>query len=371
MEYNCTPIVDQVQGKDLYPREKPSDPTKYPLRPPVVTIMGHVDHGKTTLLDKLRNSSIAAGEAGGITQHIGAFSVITKSKNNITFLDTPGHAAFSQMRARGANTTDIVVLVVAIDDGIMPQTVEAIKHAQEAEVPIIVAITKCDKHNNNLEQIKIDFVQHGVYLEESGGEVPLVKLSAVTGEGIDELEETILAVSEVLDVRADPKGLTQATVLESRVDKGLGNTASVLVNYGTLKPGQLLVAGTASGKVRLMFDEHGKQIKLALPGTPVQITGWKTLPNAGEYALEAKDEDEVKVVVANRERDLDRKKEMEQIEAINEQKQQLHELSKIKQQNKALGIEEEDDKRTYQPKTPEKPCLNVILKGFSIVFLLL
>ncbi|KAJ2127228.1 translation initiation factor IF-2, partial [Coemansia sp. RSA 788] len=228
LEYGVVPVIPDDKGPEIYPRITPNDMSMHPLRPPVVTIMGHVDHGKTTLLDTLRSSSITASEAGGITQHIGAFSVQLDGGENITFLDTPGHAAFSAMRARGANATDIVVLVVAADDGVMPQTKEAIQHALDADVPIIVAINKCDKAGVDPSQIKEELLQYGIQTEDLGGDIQAVEISALKGTGVDELSENIVTLAEVLDLRAEVDIPVHATVIESQVEKGHGNIASVL-----------------------------------------------------------------------------------------------------------------------------------------------
>ncbi|KAK9710860.1 translation initiation factor IF-2 [Basidiobolus ranarum] len=325
MEYDMNPIVDSVASLDLYPRPKPEDMSIYSIRPPIVTIMGHVDHGKTTLLDSLRKASVAASEAGGITQHIGAFSVTLPSKKKITFIDTPGHAAFSAMRARGANATDIVVLVVAADDGVMPQTIEAINHATAAGVPMIVAINKCDKPNINTQKIKEELLRYNVQLEEFGGDTQAVPISGLTGMGLAELEENISTLAEVLDLRAEVDGSSEGVVLESQVEKGLGNVATVLVHRGTLKSGSVVVAGTSWGKIRRMIDDKGKVIKVAGPGTPVRIIGWKDLPNAGDEMLEARDESLAKTVTENRRIRATRELEMKDIEVIRERRQKERE----------------------------------------------
>lgn len=300
-EYNIEVINPSDTTPRLLPRPQPDSWDSFPARAPVVTIMGHVDHGKTSLLDALRSTSVAAGEAGGITQHIGAFSVVLASGKRITFLDTPGHAAFDKMRARGANCTDIIVLVVAGDDGVMPQTIEAINHAHEANgkrliysVPIIVAINKCDKPGIDVKRVQQGLMAHGVVVEEYGGDVQQVKTSALNKTGLDELEDAIVTLAEVVDIRGDPTGYVEGVVIESRLEKGRGNTTNMLVTRGTLKPGCVLVAGTHWAKVRTIFDEKGKSIKEAGPSTPVQVTGWKSLPSAGDLVLETEE-----VVFAN------------------------------------------------------------------------
>jgi translation initiation factor IF-2 len=251
-------------------------------RPPVVTIMGHVDHGKTSLLDALRGTDVVRGEAGGITQHIGAYQIKTKSGELVTFLDTPGHEAFTEMRMRGANVTDIVILVVAADDGIMPQTVEAIRHTRAAGVPMIVAITKSDKHEANPQKIRERLLEHEVVVEEMSGDVQDVEVSAKTGKGLDELIEKILLQAELLELRANPDRAAEATVIEAKLDKGKGPLATVLVNRGTLKVGDILVVGTHSGRVRAMLDDKGRQVKEAPPALPVEVLGLGGVPMAGD-----------------------------------------------------------------------------------------
>ena len=269
---------------------------RLPAAQPVVTIMGHVDHGKTTLLDWLRKSSVAAQEHGGITQHIGAFVVKMSSGKQITFLDTPGHAAFLSMRQRGANVTDIVVLVVAADDSVMPQTVEALKHATAAKVPIIVAINKVDKEDARVDQVKADLARHGVEIEDYGGDVQVVCVSGKTGQGMPDLEENIVTLSEILDVRAETDGMAEGWVLESSV-KQTGKAATVLVKRGTLRPGDLIVAGKTWARIRSLRNEAGTELAEAPPGTPVEVMGWRELPDAGEQVLQAPDEGKAKTAV--------------------------------------------------------------------------
>lgn len=258
-------------------------------RAPVVVVMGHVDHGKTSLLDKIRNANVTASEAGGITQHIGAYRVTCNGKE-ITFLDTPGHEAFTAMRARGASVTDIAILVVAADDGIMPQTVEAINHAKAANVQIIVAINKIDKEGANPDRVKQELTEHGLVIEEWGGDVICVPVSAKTGEGIDELLENVLLVAEVQELRANPNRLAKGTVIEARLDKGRGPVATLLVQNGTLKTGDIIIAGTAVGRVRVMTNDKGKIVKAAGPSYPVEITGLAEVPAAGDTFNAVEDE---------------------------------------------------------------------------------
>jgi len=269
-------IDEDVQGSD-------TDHAVLP-RPPVVTIMGHVDHGKTSLLDYIRRTKVAAGEAGGITQHVGAYHVET-SKGIITFLDTPGHAAFTAMRARGAQVTDIVVLVVAADDSVMPQTIEAIQHAKAAEVPIVVAITKVDKPEADVDRVRNDLVKHNVIPEDWGGDTLFVSVSARTGAGIDQLLETILLQADVLELKAPVTGLAAGVVIESSIEKGRGPVATVLIKRGTLKAGDHIIAGTEFGRVRAMFDETGRAIESAGPSLPVVVLGLSAPPGSGEDLL--------------------------------------------------------------------------------------
>jgi translation initiation factor IF-2 len=256
--------------------------TELLARPPVVTIMGHVDHGKTSLLDALRKTDVAAGEAGGITQHIGAYQVKLPSGAQITFLDTPGHEAFTAMRARGAGVTDIVVLVVAADDGVMPQTIEAIKHAKAAQVPLIVAINKIDRPGSDANRVRQELLQYEIVVEEMGGDTQDVEVSALKKLGLDKLEEAILLQAEVLELRANPNRSAEGAVIESRLDRGRGPVATVLVQKGTLHPGDIVVAGAQWGRVRAMQDDKGKAVAAATPSTPVEILGLSAAPTAGE-----------------------------------------------------------------------------------------
>ncbi len=269
-------------------------------RPPVVTVMGHVDHGKTSLLDAIRRSKVAAGEHGGITQHIGAYQVPVPGKGKITFLDTPGHAAFTSMRARGAQVTDLVVLVVAADDGVMPQTEEALKHAQAAEVPIIVAVNKADKPEAQPDRVMQQLAKYGLQSEQWGGETLFVKTSATKGTGIQELLDAILLQAEMLDLKANPKRPATAIVIEARLDRGRGPVATVLIQQGTLKRGDPVVVGEAHGKVRAMLDEHGSDMREAPPATPVEITGLDTVPNAGDQLHVVESADAAREVAEHR-----------------------------------------------------------------------
>ena len=293
-------------------------------RPPVVTIVGHVDHGKTSLLDYIRSTRVAAREAGGITQHIGAYRVETK-KGVITFLDTPGHAAFTAMRARGANVADIVVLVVAADDGVMPQTVEAIQHARAAKTPIVVAITKIDKPEGDLERVRSDLAKHEIISEEWGGENIFVGVSSKTGEGVDKLLDSILVQAEVLELKAVATGPASGFVLESSLEKGRGPVATVLIQRGLLKPGDILLTGQEFGRVRAMFDEDGKQLPEAGPATPALVLGLSGTPNAGDDAVVVADERKAREVALYRQSKLRDVKLARQTTKLDDAFQQMQE----------------------------------------------
>jgi len=331
-EYGFEVNQDDKLGADLFPSPEPKDKTSLKSRSPVVTIMGHVDHGKTTILDYFRRSSIAKDEKGGITQRIGAFVVKPKSsERSITFLDTPGHAAFLKMRERGANMTDIVVLVVAAEDSVMPQTIEAIKHTKSAGVPMIVAINKCDKPDANPDKVVADLSRNGVDVEDYGGEVPVIRISAKTGMGMKDLEETIITVAELLELKAETQNIpVEGWILESQVKHGLGNCATFLLKKGILKKGMILVAGTTWCKVRVMKDENGKSATQAKPAFPVEISGWKDIPEAGDFAIQAKNEAFAKKVVANRERRKQQLMEADQVEDMNNKRlKQVHDSERV------------------------------------------
>lgn len=279
-------ITDMTRFDELEVEDKEEDLVS---RPAIVTIMGHVDHGKTTLLDTIRSSHVVTGEAGGITQHIGAYQVV-KNNKTITFIDTPGHAAFTEMRARGAQITDIVVLVVASDDGVMPQTKEAIEHAQAAGVPIIVAVNKMDKPGANPDRVKTELTEYSLVSEDWGGDTIFVNISALTGKGVDELLEMIILVSDLKDYKANPNRLGIGTVIEARLDKGRGPIATLLVQNGTIKVGDIIVVGTTYGKVRSMEDELGRSVSSAGPSKPVSVTGLVEVPFAGEKFMVLNDE---------------------------------------------------------------------------------
>ncbi|KAK0725312.1 hypothetical protein B0H67DRAFT_479794 [Lasiosphaeris hirsuta] len=337
-EYGFEPTVEMGEDEDLKPRPPPKDPSSLPLRPPVVTIMGHVDHGKTTLLDYLRKSSIVDQEHGGITQHIGAFSVKMSTGKQITFLDTPGHAAFLTMRQRGADVTDMVILVVAADDSVKPQTLEALKHARSSKVPIIVAINKVDKESANVNRVKSDLAAHGVEIEDYGGDVQVVCVSGKTGQGMDDLEENILLLAEMLDIRAEPDGMAEGWVLESSI-KPIGRVATVLVKRGTLRAGDYIVAGTVHTKIRSLRNEAGVEVDEAPPGTAVEILGWKDPPDAGDMILQAPNEDKAKIATRYRQ------ELKERTEAIQQQTQ-------MEQAKRDKAAEEEAEKAAAK-KDPE------------------
>lgn len=288
--------VDESNFEEIEEVDAPEDLVE---RPPVVTIMGHVDHGKTTLLDKIRHTKVTEGEAGGITQHIGAYQVEINDKK-ITFLDTPGHAAFTTMRARGAEVTDITILVVAADDGVMPQTVEAINHAKAADVPIIVAVNKIDKPEARPDHVKQQLTEYGLIPEEWGGDTIFVPVSALTGEGVEDLLEMILLVAEVQELKANPNKRARGVVIEAELDKGRGAVATVLVQNGTLHVSDGIVAGNYFGKIRAMVNDRGRRVKYALPSTPVEIIGLSHVPNAGDQFMVFKDEKKGRAIAEKR-----------------------------------------------------------------------
>ncbi|MBY6036051.1 translation initiation factor IF-2 [Fictibacillus nanhaiensis] len=289
-------IVDETEFENY---EVVDDEKDMQVRPPVVTIMGHVDHGKTTLLDAIRNTKVTAGEAGGITQHIGAYQINNNGKV-ITFLDTPGHAAFTTMRARGAQVTDITILVVAADDGVMPQTVEAINHAKAAEVPIIIAVNKMDKEAANPDRVMQELTEHGLVSEAWGGDTIFVNVSAIKGDGIDDLLEMINLVSEVEELKANPNRTAAGTVIEAQLDKGRGSVATLLVQSGTLNVGDPIVVGHTYGRVRAMVNDLGRRVKSVGPSTPVEITGLNDVPQAGDQFMVFADEKKARQVGESR-----------------------------------------------------------------------
>ena len=292
--------------KDILSKDK--DLENAVSRPPVVTVMGHVDHGKTSLLDSLRDTSVVNSEHGGITQHIGAYQVNVNDKNLITFIDTPGHAAFTEMRARGSKITDIVILVVAANDGIKPQTIEAIQHAKAAQVPIIVAINKCDLQGADPVKVRNQLLEHELIVEEMGGDVLSVEISALKKTNLDKLKELILLQSEILDMKADPSIAAAGVVVESRLDKGRGPVSTVLIVKGTLKKGDLFVSGASNGKVRAIYNYKGDLINKAGPSTPVEIVGFQGAPNAGDDFVVVENDSKVEEIVEYRQQELKNKK---------------------------------------------------------------
>ncbi|KAK4057169.1 translation initiation factor IF-2 [Microbotryomycetes sp. JL221] len=369
IEFNFDPQINDEEAFDIFPQscsQDSSSTTTTPQwfnRPPVTGIFGHVDHGKTSLLDKLRQTSVAKGEAGGITQHIGAFEVSinqmiqnltttsssssistkdekqgstttinNKNDSTITFLDTPGHAAFAAMRSRGTQVTDVVVLVVAADDGVKPQTKEVIELIKQSNVSIVVALTKCDKPDLNISKIKKELFSLGIEIEDLGGEIPCVQVSSLTGQGMIELLETINALAEVKELKCSHQGQIQCQVLESKIEKGKGNVATVLVTQGTLSISNYLVAGTSWCKVKTLTNANGQLVNKVLPGQPVEVTGWKELPLAGDLVLQAKDEEESKRCIQNRLKRKEQEKLFKEIELINEKTRIENELEQIKKQ---------------------------------------
>ena len=317
-EFNFEPVNDRSnEVVDLMALPSPEDKSFLLQRPPVITIMGHVDHGKTTLLDYLRKSSVAASEHGGITQHIGAFTVPMPSGQIVTFLDTPGHAAFLSMRQRGANVTDIVILVVAADDSVKPQTIEAINHAKAANVPMIVAINKIDKPDADVTRVKQDLARHNVEVEDFGGDTQVVCVSGKTGQGMEELEDAAVALADVLDLRAETDGQAEGWILEATTKKG-GRVATVLVRRGTIVPGSVVVAGTTWARVRSLRNEAGQSIPSAGPGTPVEVDGWREQPEAGDEVLQAPNEQRAKDVVQLRLSRREKEKLAADVAAVNE-----------------------------------------------------
>ncbi|PTJ90536.1 translation initiation factor IF-2 [Staphylococcus simulans] len=329
-------VVIDEEDLDIYFDDEEEDPDAIE-RPAVVTIMGHVDHGKTTLLDSIRNTHVTQGEAGGITQHIGAYQ-ITNDGKKITFLDTPGHAAFTTMRARGAQVTDITILVVAADDGVMPQTIEAINHAKEADVPIIVAVNKIDKPTANPDRVMQELTEHGLFPEDWGGDTIFVPLSALSGDGIEDLLEMIVLVSEVQELKANPDKRAVGTVIEAELDKSRGPAASLLVQNGTLHVGDAIVVGNTFGRIRAMVNDLGQRIKSAGPSTPIEITGINDVPQAGDRFVVFSDEKQARRIGEAR-----------------------HEESILQQRQESKNVSL--DNLFEQMKQGEMKDLNVIIKG--------
>lgn len=337
-------------------------------RPPIVTIMGHVDHGKTTLLDYIRNSHVVEGEFGGITQHIGAYQINSNGKK-ITFIDTPGHAAFTEMRARGASVTDIVIIIVAADDGVMPQTKEAVEHALSANVPIIVAVNKIDKPEANPERIMTMMAEINITPEAWGGNIPFINISAHTGEGIDKLLETISVISEMSNLKANPNRYAMGSVIESRQDKNIGGIASLLILNGTLRLGDPIVVGTTYGKIRTMKNDNGENITIALPGTPVEITGLSENPSAGDKFMAFETEKEAKDIALKRKEHLNNTKYKKDVISLDDL------FSKINEGQKEINVvlkadvrgSEEAVKNSLLKINVEGVKVNVIRSGIGTI----
>lgn len=351
------------------PRRPPPNPKDLVPRPPVITIMGHIDHGKTTILDALRNSNVVSEEFGGITQHIGAFTVKTSSGSDITFLDTPGHAAFSALRERGAIVTDIIVLVVSADDGVMPQTIESIEHARKYNVPLVIAINKIDRPNADVERTLNSLLEHGIQTELNGGDVPAVPISALKGENISELQDTIAALAEILDLRCDVKGEVEGRIIESKMDTKIGLVATVLVQRGTMKIGTMVVAGEAFGKVKKMINNQGQAVRTVTPSFCAEVYGWRELPQAGDEVIEVKSmrkaQELISTSAANR-----KAKEIEKFTPMierqqEEQKEIRKKLMEVKAESfyKFIAAKRKMTKDGYLPSTLGECYLPIVLKA--------
>ncbi|XP_018333347.1 translation initiation factor IF-2, mitochondrial isoform X2 [Agrilus planipennis] len=358
--------IEKIKDADVYPRP-PAPKSALKPRPPIVTVMGHVDHGKTTLLDALRQSNVVQQEFGGITQHIGAFSVTLFSGAKVTFLDTPGHAAFTSMRARGANITDIVVLVVAADDGVMEQTLESIRMAREARVPILVAINKIDSHKADVERTEQMLVEAGIQVERLGGDVQAVPISALKQVNLDKLTEALVLQAEVMEIGADPTGPVEATVIDSKIHKYRGRLCTVVVQRGTLKKGDILIADTCFAKVRALKDEKGNILESVAPGFPAEIEGWRDLPPAGELVLQVDSEKRAKSAIRAREEKKELKRAEEDLKYIKEKEEQH-----LREYKKKLQLKQKIGRRRLKSEGPRKPeiapesgppTFHVVVKG--------
>lgn len=351
------------------PRRPPPNPKDLVPRPPVITIMGHIDHGKTTLLDALRNSNVVSEEFGGITQHIGAFTVKTSSGSDITFLDTPGHAAFSALRERGAIVTDIIVLVVSADDGVMPQTIESIEHARKYNVPLVIAINKIDRPNADVERTLNSLLEHGIQTELNGGDIPAVPISALKGENISELQDTIAALAEILDLRCDVKGEMEGRIIESKMDTKIGLVATVLVQRGTMKIGTMVVAGEAFGKVKKMINNQGQAVRTVTPSFCAEVYGWRELPQAGDEVIEVKSMRKAQELISTSAADR-KAKEIEKFTPMierqqEEQKEIRKKLMEVKAESfyKFIAAKRKMTKDGYLPSTLGECYLPIVLKA--------
>ncbi|XP_011202629.2 translation initiation factor IF-2, mitochondrial [Bactrocera dorsalis] len=364
-EVEVEDLGDLGKHHDVSPRP-PAPAELLKPRPPVVTVMGHVDHGKTTLLDSLRGAAVAAGEAGGITQHIGAFTVKLSNGEQVTFLDTPGHAAFSAMRARGAHVTDIIVLVVAAEDGVMAQTREVIQLALNENVPIIVAINKIDKPEADIDKTKRDLMQMGLVLEDQGGDIQAIPISALKGTNLELLTEAVSTQATIMGLKADPAGLIEGVVVESKTDPHRGKLSTAIVTRGTLRKGAVLVSGLAHAKVRGLFDHNGKPMTQAPPGTPVEILGWRELPLAGDVILEVETEKKAHSVLRWREHEAKHHKAEEAVDEI--RKKEEEHLAKYRAERDARRLAGKFRMR-YGPREKENiehddvPRVSIIIKG--------
>lgn len=361
-----TTVKEEIKDRDVLPRPPPP-PENLKERPPVVTVMGHVDHGKTTLLDSLRGASVAASEAGGITQHIGAFTVELDNEERVTFLDTPGHAAFSAMRARGANLTDIIVLVVAADDGVMEQTKEVLYLAKEANVPIIVAINKIDKPGSNPDRVKKELAQNGIALEGFGGDTIAVGVSALQGTNLDELTEAVSTQATMMGLKGEYVGPMEGVVVESKVDSRRGKLSTAIVTRGTLRKGSVLVSGQAWARVRGLFDHAGQPVSEVTPGMPVEILGWRELPSAGDVILEVESEKIAHSVMRWREAQAKLEKAESDKDAILLKQMEHDEKYKAEREQQRMAGFYRRRHKGPRPKEsgPEDltPRVNVIIKG--------
>lgn len=362
---------EKEYGEDLLKEEEEVVDENAVSRPPVVTVMGHVDHGKTTLLDYVRKTNVVAGESGGITQHIGAYAVKLDNDRKITFLDTPGHEAFTAMRARGAQSTDIVVLIVAADDAVMPQTVEAINHAKAAGVPIVVAINKIDKPQADVDRVKRELSDHEILVEEWGGKYQAAEISAKTGKGIDDLLESIILEADLLELKANPEKRARGVVIESNLDKGLGSVATVLVQSGTLRVGDDFICGIYSGRVRALHDERGNEVEEAGPAQPVRVLGLNDVPQAGDELIAVAEESEAKKIAAERQKQRrEQEFRLTKLTTLDEISQQIkegtvRELNAVIKGDADGSIEALSD--ALQALSTDEVAVNVVHRGIGMI----